>query len=221
VVSSSATDAADLLVLGRIATLEGNEGFGWAEAMAVRGGRVLAAGARAEVAGLAGNGARVWRLPPDLAVLPGITDAHLHLVMAALAATQLDLSGISGRAETLAAVRAAHLERAAAGDGQGWLLGHGWSLDRLGGWPSAEDLEAAAPGRRIALWSHDHHTRWVSVAALAAAAIDGSRASPPGGQIRRDERGQPTGILHESAATLVDSAIPSPSREEVEQAILD
>jgi predicted amidohydrolase YtcJ len=211
---------ADLLVVGRIASLAGTRGFGWVEAIAIRAGRVMAAGTLTDVEVLAGSATRVWRLPSGLAVVPGITDAHLHVITAALAATQLDLSGVVGRAETLAAVGAAHRQQAAAGDGRGWLLGHGWSLDRMGSWPAAGDLEAAAPGRPVALWAHDHHARWVSKAALSAAGIGPATASPAGGEIRRNDAGLPTGILHENAATLVDRAIPQLSAAELERAVI-
>lgn len=212
--------APDRVILGLIATLAGDNGFGLVGGIAIADGRVVAAGPAVEIEPLIGPATRVWRLPRRQMAIPGITDAHLHLVAAALAATQLDLSGVLGRDATLAAIRAAHRERSAAGDSGGWLLGHGWSMDRFGGWPTAQDLETAAPGRRIALWAHDHHARWVSVAGLHAAGIDARTAAPPGGQTRLDAAGGPSGILHEGAATLVDPAIPMPSAAAVEGAVV-
>jgi predicted amidohydrolase YtcJ len=216
---------ADRVIRGRIATLAGSSGFAWTEAIAIRGDRVVATGTWREVQALIGRATLVWRLRDDLAVVPGITDAHLHLAAAAVAASQLDVSGAAGRVDTLALVRAAHEAMAAdevrAGEvGGGWLLGHGWSMDRMASWPTASDLEAVAPGRRVALWAHDHHARWVSVAALAAAAIHGSDAPPRGGEIRRGSNGDATGILHENAATLVDRAIPAPTAGQLEAAIV-
>jgi predicted amidohydrolase YtcJ len=207
------------LILGRVATLGGPRGFGWVEGLAIARGRIQAAGSAAELSALAGIGTEIWRLPPDLGVVPGITDAHLHLTTGALAARQLDLSAVAGRDATLARVREAHQSLAAAGDHDGWLLGHGWSLDRLGGWLTGDDLDDAAPGRRIALWAHDHHTRWVSPSALREAGITSGSPDPHGGMIRRGPDGIPSGMLHEAAATLVDRAIPEPSGAAVEAAL--
>ena len=101
--------------------------------------------------------------------------------------------------------------RQAAGDHDGWLLGHGWSIDKLGDWPDAGMLESVAPGRPIALYAHDHHSRWISPTAISRAGID----SASGDLVRRDEAGSPTGILHEGGSSLVDSAIPDPSHGEL------
>lgn len=199
--------AADLVVHGRIATLAGRRGFGWVDAIAVGEGRVIAAGSRAEVESVAGRATRRLELGPHDVVLPAITDAHLHLTDAALAERHVHLDGLSLDA-TLGRLAALHRERLRAGDGEGWIEGLGWSLDVLGGWPDADALERVAPGRPVALWSHDLHSRWVSRAALAAAAITRATPDPVGGSIRHDEQGEPTGILLEHAAGLVDRAIP-------------
>ena len=94
-------------------------------------------------------------------------------------------------------------------DGDAWIEGAGWDPDRWGRWPTADDLERAAPGRRVALWAHDHHALLASRAALAEAGV-GTRSArsrrrrhPP----RRD--GAPTGVLHEAATRLV--AVPDPA----------
>jgi len=197
---------ADRLIFGRVASLGDAWGFGWVEGIAMADGRILATGSADELESLAGDRTEVWRLAPDLAAVPGITDAHLHLTTSALAASQLDLSDVSGRNATLARIREAHLTLAGGGERDGWLLGHGWSLDRLGGWLTTDDLEAVAPGRPIALWAHDHHTRWVSRAALRSAGITSARPDPEGGMIRRGPDGIASGMLHEGAAVLVDHA---------------
>lgn len=209
----------DLIISGRIATLAGDDGLGWVEAVAIGGGRVVAAGAWAEVSAL-GSGTTVrWRLGSGLVVLPGITDAHLHLASAAQAALDLDLGDVTDRVEVLERLRARHQQMSADGDTDGWLFGHGWSLDVMGTWPTAEDLEAVAPGRRAALWSHDHHSRWLSGPALRGAHIGRDTPDPPGGIIRRDAHGQPTGILHEHAAKLPAAAIPRPSDDRLAHAV--
>lgn len=138
--------------------------------------------------------------------MPGITDAHLHLGMAARAATALDLDDAPDRAAILARVAQAHERLVAAGDLASAIEGHGWSIDRYGGWPTAADLDVVAPARTVALWSHDHHARWVSGDLLGRAS---EAAGDVGTLVRRDVGGRPTGILHEAAAALVDPLLPA------------
>ena len=206
-------DPVDLLVLGRIATLAGDRGLAPVGGIAVARGRVVAVGTGAEVERLAGPGTRRIHLAPDETGLPGLTDAHLHLADAAIAADDVDLADAATLGEGLAVVAAAHRRIA---DTAAWLEGAGWDIDRWGGWPTADQLERVAPGRRVALWAHDHHALWVSPAALAAAGVRDSTPDPPGGSIRRDEHGRPTGILHETAARLVVAHIPMPTADALE-----
>ena len=206
-----------LIVSGRIATLAGSSGFGWAEAVAVSDGQVVAVGTRPDMEALAGRATVHWRLRPGLVVTPSLTDAHLHLALAALAAGQPDLTGLD-LAGVEAAISAAHHRLLGEGDANGWLLGHGWSFDVLGGRPDVSLLDAAAPGRPVALWAHDHHSRWLSSPAMALAGITGL-GDPPSGRIERDQHGAPTGIMVEHASGLVDGFIPAPTAAAVETAI--
>jgi len=203
---------ADLIVIGRVATLAGESGWGWQSGLAIAGGRVIATGPESELESLAASATTTWRLRDDEIVLPGITDAHLHLMALILAETHIDLTGLD-LPGALAAIAAAHEERAAAGNADGWLQGHGWSMHDFGGWPDAEMLERVAPGRPIALYAHDHHARWVSHAAIRLAGIEGARGAAVGELVRRGADGAPAGVLHEGASSLVDEQIPDPPRD--------
>jgi predicted amidohydrolase YtcJ len=207
---------AGLLVTGRIATLGGPAGPGWVEAVAITGGRVVAAGARSEVEHLAGPGTRRIELAPDDVAIPGLTDAHLHLAEAALARRRVDLADARSIDDVIARVAAA---TETAGEGDAWIEGAGWDADLLGRWPSADDLERVAPGRLVALWAHDHHALLASAAALAAAGIVEDTSDPDGGVIRRTDDGRPTGVLHETAARLVASLVPAPSAGDIADAV--
>ena len=99
-----------------------------------------------------------------------------------------------------------------------WAAG-GTSTASAAGRPP-QDLEAALPGRPVAIWAQDHHALWVSEAALRLAGVDRSTVDPPGGIVRRDGDGTPSGVLHESAARLVTDRIPAPSVEELEHGIV-
>src|SRR4029079_10202766 len=192
----------------RVATLAGERGFGWVEAVGMKDGRVAFAGSAVELESRADPFTRRIELDPDEVAIPGLTDAHLHLAEGGLATDHVDLATSPSVEDGLARIAEAHarLTRDA------WLEGHGWNADRWGRWPTAEDLDRVAPGRPAALWAHDHHALWASGVALDRAAVDRERADPGGGIIRRDEAGEPTGVLHESAARLVVDLIPPPDQ---------
>jgi predicted amidohydrolase YtcJ len=202
-------------VTGRIATFAGDSGFGWVEAVGITGGVVAFAGSAVDLETRADPFTERFELDPDEIAIPGVTDAHLHLGDAAIAATQVDLSG----AETLEAGLAAIALAAARLDPDAWIEGAGWDRRRWGRWPSAGDLERVVPGRLVALWSVDHHALWVSRAALQAAGIAGRTTDPPGGIVGRDPTGEPDGILLEAACPLVLRLIPPPTDGVLERAI--
>ena len=205
----------DLLVEGRIATLAGETGFGWVEAIGVAGGRVVAAGTRHDIDALSGAPTRRLVLAPDEIVLPALRDAHIHLVEAARTVNQIDLSGAATLADGLEIVAAAHRRLP---DGA-WLEGTGWDVARWGAWPTAAELDRVVVDRPAFLWSHELHQVWVNSAALAAAGIDATTSDPPDGRIRRDETGRPTGMLHEGASKLVTRLAPEPTRAWLSTAI--
>ena len=206
----------DLLVTGgRVATLAGERGFGWVEAVGMKDGRVAFAGSAVELESRADPFTRRIELDPDEVAIPGLTDAHLHLAEGGLATDHVDLSASPSIEDGLGRIAEAHARLAP----DAWLEGHGWNADRWGHWPTADDLDRVAPGRPAALWAHDHHALWVSSAALDRAAVDRERADPGGGIIRRDEAGEPTGVLHESAARLVVDLIPPPDQGRYETLI--
>jgi len=195
----------DALITGRIATLAGDVGYGWVEAVGIRGGRVAFTGTEVDLETRADPHTERISLEPGEVAVPGLTDAHLHLAQCAVAARQVDLSDALSHGEGMARIRAAD-ER--LGDRDAWLEGHGWDSDRWGRWPTAADLEAAAPGRRTVLWAHDHHALLASRAALRTGGVDGDTPDPPGGVIRRDAGGEPEGVLYESATRLVSIHVP-------------
>ena len=207
----------DVLVTGgRIATLAGDRGFGWVEAVGITAGRVAFAGSAIELETRADPHTFRIELDADEIAIPGLTDAHLHLAEGGLALDRIDLTPTATFDDGLALIAAAH--RALA-DPAAWLEGHGWHNDRWGVWPTAADLERVAPGRPVALWAHDHHALWVSGRALEIAGIDADRADPDGGIIRRGEGSEPTGVLHEAAARLVTDHVPAASPEQYERSI--
>ena len=144
-------------------------------------------------------------------VVPGFTDAHVHFLEWALSLGRLDLSGTRSHAEVLAA--AAGVADAA----DGWLIGAGWRSAR---WPGGDPephrgaLDAACGGRPVLLWAHDHHTAWLSSAALALLPVGDAPV------VERDGAGEPTGVLRETAAWEAAAAIPPPGERELDEALV-
>lgn len=208
----------DILVTGgRVATLAGERGLGWVDAVGITDGRVAFAGSAIDLETRADPHTLRIELDPDEVAIPGLTDAHLHLAEGGLSLDRIDLTTTATLDEGLARIAEAH---AALTDPDAWLQGHGWHNDRWGVWPTADDLERVAPGRAVALWAHDHHALLASRRALAIAGVDAGRADPDGGIVRRDGAGEPTGVLHEAAARIVTDHVPAASAEQYESTIV-
>jgi predicted amidohydrolase YtcJ len=198
-----------ILQNGHIYTLNPDQPI--AQAVVLRGPRIAYVGTTAEMRVWIGHGG--WEVI-DLkgrTVLPGLTDAHVHLSTYASARTILDLSGAKSRAAAMALV-AQWVERTPPGK---WITGRGWNQNLWDGqWPTHEDLDVVAPDHPVALRRIDGHSLWVNSLALRIAGIDAQTRSPLGGAIVVDEEGHPTGILKEMAEGLVLQHIGKPGPEE-------
>jgi len=188
---------ADLVICGQIVLAAHPDGFETAEAIAIADGRVVAAGTREDVVAAGGPGARLVDAR-NRAVIPGLHDFHIHLVGLARARRDISLDGAADAREVAARVR----EAAASARPDAWLTGRGWSEAQLAGVPLGV-LEAATSGRPAFFMSHDGHSAWASSAARALAGLNGGTADPAGGRVERDEHGEPSGILRESAVGIV------------------
>jgi predicted amidohydrolase YtcJ len=162
------------------------------------------------------------RRTPDNAVdlhgacaLPGLTDAHLHFQW-----FSLGLQQVNAETDTLEeALQAVSRHASPLPDGA-WVTGTGWNHNAWGGdFPTAADLDRAAPEHPVALDAKSKHAAWVNTRALALAGIDAHTPDPAGGKILRLPDGRPSGILLESAIELVKRAIPDPSVDELAAAM--
>lgn len=145
-------------------------------------------------------------------VLPGLGDAHLHLVPTARALEEVDLSGARSEDElaALCAVASARLPPGA------WLVGGRWDHERFpeGRFPRHAALSAAVPDRPAYLQRIDGHAALVNAAALARAGVTRETPAPPGGAIERLADGSPAGVLVDAAMELVFARIPAPGLDE-------
>ena len=185
------------------------------QAMAIGGGKVLAVGATDEVTRLGTAKTKLRDLNTagtSLFIFPGFNDAHLHLGEAGRIKINLDLIGVPSMSAMLAKVKLA-AKSAPAGR---WLTGGNWdhTLWARKVLPTRQELDKVTVGHPALLIRIDGHIAIANSAALAAAGITGKTKALQGGAIDLDAKGEPTGILRESAQNLVSKLIPPPSRDE-------
>ncbi len=142
-------------------------------------------------------------------VIPGMIDAHLHVMGLGLAQLTLDLSGTNSLAEAQTQIAA----YAAANPDRPWIIGRGWNQERwgLGRFPTAAELDAAHADRPIWLMRADGHAGWANSIALATANVTAASTDPSGGRIERLAGSlEPSGVLVDAAMALVEAQVPPP-----------
>ena len=181
-----------------------------ASAIVINHGRIQAVGDQSSI--LSQYNSSIKRV--DLGgrtVIPGLTDAHIHLQHYSLSLQRVDCE-TSTREESLNKV-AARVETTPYNE---WILGHGWNQNQ---WPegfgNTGHLDKITTQHPIYLTAKSLHAAWVNSAALRQAGVSAQTPDPPGGRIQRHTDGSPTGILFETAMTLVSDIIPESSPEQV------
>ena len=202
--------AADSLVVNaKIYTV--NPRQPWAEALAVRGEKILAVGSVREIDRYRGPHTRVIDAQGQL-VLPGFTDCHIHFMEGSLGLLHVDLNG----AATVGEIQKRVSAYAVAHPHEEWILGMGWTYPAFApsGMPDRRILDEVVLHRPVFLEAYDGHTSWANSKALAVAGITRETPDPPNGKIVRDEKGEATGALLEAAGGLVSKFAPKPTRDE-------
>jgi len=194
----------DVVFTGTFVTLD--SAFPHAGAVAVRGGRIIASGSRAHADSAVGRSARHVAL--DGVALPGFADAHAHPTSLGEQLEIIDLHRLSKPA-ILSRVRQA-AQSLPAGE---WIRGAGWDQQFWDSpqFPTARELDSVSGAHPVMLHRIDGHSVWVNSEALRLAHITAAQGDPSGGHIVRDATGAPTGMLVDSAAYLVEHAVPAPS----------
>lgn len=201
-----------VLFNGKVFTADGRGTL--AQAVAVEGSRIVAVGSDVEIR-RAYVGAKTIDLQGRL-VTPGFNDAHLHFLNGGLSLARVNFAGAQTLEETKRRIAARARELPAGG----WVLGRGWDHTLWGGeWPTRKDLDEVAPNNPVFVQRVDGHVSWANSLALEKANVTRATRDPEGGEILRDAAGEPTGILKETAAGLVNRVVPAPSREEKMEAL--
>jgi predicted amidohydrolase YtcJ len=209
-------EPADLIFInGNIYTA--NDQQPHAEAIAVKGDRIVFVGTGAAVKAYRGPKTKVVDLHGET-VLPGMTDAHHHLEDVGFREMTLNLEGITNLQDFLAKVKA-KVDQTKPGE---WVTGRGWieTFWQPPVFPTRWDLDKVAPNNPMILQRADGHGTVVNSAALKIAGITKDTPNPFGGEISRDKNGEPNGMLLDAARGLISKHIPPTSAADVERAVV-
>ncbi len=185
-------------------------------AMAVRDGRIVFTGSAREAMALKGSATRILDLG-GRTVIPGMVDAHAHLLGLGQSLQTVNLVGTKSYDEVIARV-VARAKSVPAGQ---WVIGRGWDQNQWGDtrFPTHEALSRALPNNPVYLERVDGHAQLANAAAMRAASVTAATKDPSGGKIERTASGEPTGVFIDNATNLVDRAIPASTREQARAAI--
>ena len=207
---------AELIVTNaRIHTVDENRPL--ATAMAVRDGRIVFVGSDRGALLHRGPSTRVLDLE-GRTVIPGMTDAHVHLYGLGTALRTVDLVGTRSYQEVIDRV-AARAKEVPAGT---WITGRGWDQNDWaeGRFPSHEALSRAVPGHPVYLTRVDGHAALVNARAMQLAGLGAQTRDPAGGRIERGDARAPTGVLVDRAMDIVSAKIPAADKAEIRAAVL-
>ena len=199
---------------GKIYTVD--YGSSVASAVAIKGGRFIFVGPDEGAKRHIGARTEVIDLQSQT-VLPGLINSHLHLLGIGLSLSQLDVF-LKPKQDILKDVADAYRRSR----GEQWIRGRGWNQAN---WDPAEfptrlDLDAVAPDIPVVLYRVCGHAAWLNSRALEIAGITGNSPDPAGGEIIRDEAGEPTGVLVDTAMDYVWPHNPDPADKEIAEALL-
>jgi predicted amidohydrolase YtcJ len=174
-----------------------------AQAIAMKGGHILAIGTTEEIRQVPGVTRRVDA--HDRAIIPGLIDAHIHFLAYSRSLNKINLDGVRSKEEALEKVAEKARE---LGPGR-WVLGGGWNHNLWDppAFPTRYDLDRVAHENPVYLDRKDLHSCWVNSLALHKAGVAADTPDPPGAAIGRDEAGEPNGMFYESAVAIMRHAI--------------
>ena len=149
-------------------------------------------------------------------LIPGLIDAHGHVMGLGLSLITLDLSDTKSLAEAQAKIRAYAQENT----GRKWIIGTGWNQETwgLGRFPTAAELDAAVGDIPVWLERIDGHAGWANSAAIRAAGVSATTKAPAGGRIEM-AAGKPAGVFVDKAMDLIQKVVPAPAPKDRDNAL--
>ncbi len=194
---------------GTIYTLDPHNGI--VEAVAVKGGKVLASGSATEMEKYKGRETQVIDLKGNM-MTPGFIEGHAHFMGIGYAKINLDLTGVSSYEALVEKVR----QKASGLPAGAWILGRGWHQDKwdsitapvVSGFPVHDLLSRATPDNPVWLRHASGHAGLANARAMEIAGIKKGDSYGEGGEIVKDSQGNPTGIFNESAQSLIEKHVP-------------
>lgn len=188
-----------------------------AQAVAVKGGKIVYVGSDGGVARFIGPTTKTLDLQGRF-VFPGLVDAHAHFPALGARELTLNLEGTKSKDEFLARVAAA-VGQKKPGE---WVTGRGWieTFWVPQAFPTRQDLDRIAPDNPVWLSRADGHASIANSAALQLAHVTGTTPNPPGGHINLDRDGQPTGMMIDHAQSLVGGLVPSATEAQLDSAMI-
>lgn len=206
--AADGSGAADLIVLGGT-VWTGVEGAADAEAVAIREGRVIAVGSRADIEALTDDGTRRLDAAGGM-VVPGFIDTHIHFLDGGFNLTSVQLRDAATPEEFAERIG----DFAATLPPGEWILGGDWDHTLWGGeLPRRDWIDSVTPENPVWVNRLDGHMALANSLALEAAGVTAATADIEGGEIIRDENGEPTGLLRDNAMSPVSRAVPALSDE--------
>ncbi|KAK9128955.1 hypothetical protein Syun_017752 [Stephania yunnanensis] len=208
-------DVADLVVTNAV-IYTSDLATPFAEAMAVRDGRIVRVGDRSSVQDLYGHGTKVLNVNGQI-VVPGFIDSHVHLLWGGLQMNRVVLRGVNSKEDFIKMLKEAVREKPEGC----WILGGGWNNELWGGdLPVASWIDDITTKNPVWLSRMDGHMGLANSLALEIAGITKDTKDPAGGSIMRTPLGEPTGLLVDSAMNLLLHAIPEVSVNEKRDALV-
>lgn len=183
--------------------------------VAVKDGRIVGIGKEGEDADFTGPDTKVYEFTKDRLIMPGIHDNHVHLLQAGMLSKYADLYSARTEEEAVAMAK----EYADAHPDDKWIIGIGWSKYAFKGLPNKKSIDAVISDRPVMLMDDELHSAWVNTAALEIAGITNETPDPDYGEIQRDENGEATGFLYETALSIAARIAFDFTDEQVEELV--
>ena len=209
---------ADLVITGGVVWTGLSSGQPHPGAVAVKGGRILAVGDTAAVRRYVGGETQVLSARGGL-IMPGFSDGHTHFINGGFQLASVDLRDAATPQEFIRRLKA-YAQKLKPGE---WITGGDWdhTLWKGAPLPRREWIDSVTPNNPVFVDRLDGHEALANSAAIRAAGVTKDTPTPPGGEILRDPRtGEPIGIFKDQALGLIGKAVPEPSPEQHDSALV-